>query len=755
MDVCLVVDDEHFHSFRRSGVASSEFGKCEASKRSLYAKRVGMRQTALARVHVSYRGFFPRTAPAIAEITRSTKNTKNSTLAMPAAVPATPVKPSSPAMTATIKNVIVQDSIVSVGFNDCYEVGSKNSICGYRANSFKAEPTGSVSTSGEFNSANCTFLKAKCIRKSTQFAKRQPPGLEYRWLGSVAGRQVSFAGGGVFALLGMFDATTCGEQLSSFQLGRNLIPFKRLKVIGLTTTKPAKRLLGSVSISSDSTEGKLSTLNGTWEPNLPKIRGQSAAFLRLVKVFVEQLEASRLGGLLAFWETNGKFGVCVYESSFWKPLPKGDDSPDWLPDRESLLEMCNPSDYQVEVRFGDGGGYRVGVWADLEDSFEESKDLLRDDEPFLSDLAWALEGMALRSPLLSIDEFRNARKFRGLDLAGDLVPILDNLPLCIAVYDSNGKPRYMNGVARTLLSSEAGGGTRIDCEELVSRTLVTGEVYSPPGNEGVMQVKIRKEDRFFRPYATPLVTQGGESSGVLLALSDVSDLRLANDLRGNFVGSVSHEIKGPLTSIRMAVMLLLDDSIGNLNTQQLDLAETAREEVERLLRTLHNFLDVQRLQGGQYQLDCTRIDARDLLSASVSEMKRVAKPRRVTLRIEENDTLDLSVVADKERVVHVLNIFVSNAIKHSEDRSVVTLSVSPVGESRLRFAVRDTGSGIDPRYHQQIFNSYVRTPGESTAGVGLGLSLAREFVQAHDGQVGLDSAIGEGSTFYFDIDRME
>lgn len=514
-----------------------------------------------------------------------------------------------------------------------------------------------------------------------------------------------------------------------------------------------RRLLGSISFTHETAEELSGKLRDGLPLQLPQIQGCSQTFSQLVQLIVDQLRQKECEGLLAFWERNGRLGVCIYESSFWKPAPDACEAFDWLPDLERTSESLDLASIDLEVRYGDGGGCRLGIWAELESSFEENIEIPCDSFSPKDDLAWALEGMALRSPLLTIEEAKHAREFRGLDLAGALVPILDNLPLSIAVYDETGKARYMNGAARTLFGAES-GGARIDCDELVSRTLFTNEAYSPSGTEGVMQVKIRKEDRFFRPYATPIVTQSGENAGVLVALSDISDMQLANDLKGDFVGSVSHEIKGPLTSIRMAIMLLLDDCIGKLNTQQLDLAETAKEEVERLLRTLHNFLDVQRLQGGSYQLDRTRVDARELLDTCVSEMKRVAKPRGVTLSVKEDETLDISVMVDKDRIVHVLNIFVSNAIKHSEDGMEVVLSAEKIGDSKLRFTVSDKGTGIDPRYHQQIFNSYVRTPGEVTGGMGLGLSLARDYIQAHGGQLGVESALGEGSRFYFDVDRM-
>ncbi|MDQ8203989.1 ATP-binding protein [Pelagicoccus sp. SDUM812003] len=335
--------------------------------------------------------------------------------------------------------------------------------------------------------------------------------------------------------------------------------------------------------------------------------------------------------------------------------------------------------------------------------------------------------------------------------AEKLHAILENLPDSIVLYDPDGKFEYSNGPAKTL-AEVSGSQVPFGLEPLLEQAIRTGKDYLPEGRESVLQEKVNGEDRYFLPRIISLLGTEDAFRGALLLLRDVTNLRLIDDLKSDLIGTVSHEIKGPVTSIRMAVLLLLDKTLGELNDDQQELAETAKSEIERLLRMLNNLLDVQRYSKGEFSLRRTHVSVSKLVETSVAEMSRDAGKRGVELVSEvQADIADLELFVDRERVNYALNNLLSNAIKYSETDGEVVVGARRVQGDCIQLSVTDDGPGIAREHQQLIFNRYAKAPGNRKAGVGLGLALAKEFVQLHGGVIRVQSELGRGSSFYIDL----
>lgn len=337
------------------------------------------------------------------------------------------------------------------------------------------------------------------------------------------------------------------------------------------------------------------------------------------------------------------------------------------------------------------------------------------------------------------------------ELSNQLHAILDNLPDAIVLYGADGKFAYSNSAAKTLTGDSGGNGVPFDLTPRLDEAVRSGKEYCPTGKDGVIQKKVNGADRYFLPRVFSLLDPNEKIRGALMLLRDVSDLQLVDDLKGDLLGTVSHEIKGPVTSIRMAVLLLLDNDLGPLNSVQRELADSAKEEVERLLRMLNNLLDVRRYSEGRYELSKVETDVSWILDRCLSEMKRDAGRKSIALEIDYDTDKKLTLCVDRERFIYALNNLVSNAIKHSPENSVVKIVAVEKEEGRISISVIDQGPGISKSHHQLIFNAYAKAPGNSKPGSGLGLAITREFVQAHDGEVGVESELGAGSRFFIEL----
>jgi signal transduction histidine kinase len=204
----------------------------------------------------------------------------------------------------------------------------------------------------------------------------------------------------------------------------------------------------------------------------------------------------------------------------------------------------------------------------------------------------------------------------------------------------------------------------------------------------------------------------------------------------------------------MAIHLLTEQRVGPLNERQADLVFAAREDCERLRSVGDELLDASRIQAGRIELRVEPCEVGGLVRAALDAQQGFAAERRIALRGEVLPGLP-PVQADAERVGLVLANLLQNAVRHSPPGGAVAVRAFEAG-SEVRFEVDDAGSGVPPEHREAIFEKYFRLPGAPKGGVGLGLFIAREIVQAHGGAIGVEPGrSGRGSTFWFTLRAVE
>ncbi len=285
--------------------------------------------------------------------------------------------------------------------------------------------------------------------------------------------------------------------------------------------------------------------------------------------------------------------------------------------------------------------------------------------------------------------------------------------------------------------------------DLLEDVLKTGHTAGT-GSSQVIQHFIRGEEYYFRPRAVPILNEDSELTGMILIIEDITQLRQYEEMKRGMISTVSHQLKTPLTSIRMAVHLLLDEKTGPLNTKQADLLVTACDDSERLNGIIEDLLDISRIQSGKVKMECRAVSPHELVSTAVEEFRTTAIDRGIDMNTSLPDDLP-DVWADAARIGHVFANLLSNAIKYTAPGGQVTLSAR-ADDSQVYFSVSDTGQGIPAYYLQRLFEQFSRVPGQDTeTGVGLGLAIAKEIVDAHGGTIQVESKEGEGSTFTFSL----
>ncbi|RKG85773.1 sensor histidine kinase [Corallococcus sp. CA049B] len=341
---------------------------------------------------------------------------------------------------------------------------------------------------------------------------------------------------------------------------------------------------------------------------------------------------------------------------------------------------------------------------------------------------------------------------------------IDSLPDPVLVLGAEGGLLNVNAAAEDVLHLrlDEGGDAlgRVEPEvravlERVRAHVVGGRgAYQPRGYEEAVRVEASPEGvRWLLPRGSPVHGEMGDVVGATLILQDVTRLRRFDELKNDLVATVAHEFRTPLTSLRMAIHLVAEGVVGQVTEKQADLLFAAREDCERLQGIVDDLLDLSRIQAGRLQLDVREVGTEELVEQALAAQRTLAEDRGV--RLSQSLSPDAETVrVDPDRMQLVLGNLVGNGVKHTPHGGEVSVRVSREGP-HVRFEVKDTGEGIPAQEQARIFEKFYRAPGAPAGGAGLGLSIARDIVQAHGGELGVVSTPGQGSTFWFTLPQPE
>jgi len=358
----------------------------------------------------------------------------------------------------------------------------------------------------------------------------------------------------------------------------------------------------------------------------------------------------------------------------------------------------------------------------------------------------------------SLREFRRSDQAKLLRIQKATQQAFDSLPDAVAVVDSDGKVEVATESARSVFGLKTGAnvgdlpfGWLVDLYQDARRS---GRPATLEGGRAIQQF-VRGEERYYRPEATPILDGEREATGTVLVLKDVTQLREQEEIKRSVVRTVSHQLNTPLTSIRMAIHLLLAEKVGGLNEKQAELLLSAREDSDRLHEILSGLLDISRLESGRVRMEFQALSPGAIVADAIEPYRHEAKDRGVSLQTDLAGDLP-AVWVDTTRIGNVFGNLLSNALKHTPAGGRIHVTAEG-NDAWVRIIVSDTGEGIPAAFQSRVFEPFFRVPGqkEVSLGAGLGLAIVKEIVEAHGGSVGVESREGAGSSFWFTLRRAD
>jgi len=330
--------------------------------------------------------------------------------------------------------------------------------------------------------------------------------------------------------------------------------------------------------------------------------------------------------------------------------------------------------------------------------------------------------------------------------------LFDSMLEGLLLLDRNGKITLANRAFQNLFrqKNDLRGKTILEAlrvhelDELVHRVEASQPVLD-------YELKLPElSGRWLQVNAAAIANSTGVREGTILVFHDLTRLKQLERQREEFVANVSHELRTPLSLIKGYVETLLDGARENPEVAERFLKIIERN-AERLNLLIQDLLTISALESGQTQLDFQPVELRSLADKVFAHLQPKAANKNVTLR---NELPPLVATGDVNRLDQVVTNLVDNAIKYGRAEGTVTVGGGKTTGNRLEIFVRDDGPGIPPAAIERVFERFYRVDkarSRDQGGTGLGLSIVKHIVQAHGGEVRVESQLGTGATFFFTV----
>ena len=314
---------------------------------------------------------------------------------------------------------------------------------------------------------------------------------------------------------------------------------------------------------------------------------------------------------------------------------------------------------------------------------------------------------------------------------------------------------FINNEALNVLNLKRENVIRQSAEELslkndLLRRLIR-DLVSPGDKKEPLKIYADNKESYFKAAYIPINNSNADKDephklGDVILLKNITEFKELDSAKTTFISTISHELKTPISAIMMSLQLLEDKRVGTLNEEQEQLSKSIKDSSQRLLEITGELLNMTQVEAGKLQMMPKITKPIELIEYAIKANQVQADKFNIQIEVEYPEEKIGKLFVDSEKIAWVLTNLLSNAIRYSRENGRVVIGAQQEGD-QIELYVQDFGKGIDPRYHQSIFDRYFRVPGTKVQGSGLGLSISKDFVEAHGGTLTVESELGKGSRF--------
>lgn len=385
-----------------------------------------------------------------------------------------------------------------------------------------------------------------------------------------------------------------------------------------------------------------------------------------------------------------------------------------------------------------------------------------ENEDEFTELADSFNGMVVK-----LNEWENSNLSKIKSEKSRIEAIIAQMQDAIIGLNEKGEVLFLNHLAAKLMSLDEDKVIGQNVAELMQKNELLKRIIKPETNDNTLKIYADDKESYFllenREIIIPNYEEQDESTliassksaGSVYTLKNITQFKELDEAKTNFIATVSHELKTPLSSIKMSLKLLNDERVGTMNEEQHELLNHIKEDSDRLLKITSELLDLSQVETGNLKLTFALTKPEEIVSYAVDAVKFQAEQKSIQLALNCSQNLP-NVNADIQKTAWVLVNFLSNALRYSAEKSKVMIDVFQK-DKFIEFSVRDFGKGIDEKYQKRLFDRYFQVPtdGQNKSGSGLGLAISKDFIEAENGKIWVVSAIGEGSKFCFSLPVVE
>jgi len=379
-----------------------------------------------------------------------------------------------------------------------------------------------------------------------------------------------------------------------------------------------------------------------------------------------------------------------------------------------------------------------------------------DDE--FTELADAFNGMVVK-----LNEWENSNLSKIKSEKSRIEAIIAQMQDAIIGLNEKGEVLFLNHLAAKLMSLDEDKIIGQNVSELIKKNELLKRIIKPETEDKTLKIYADDKESYFllesREIVIPnyeeqeekILIESSKSAGSVYVLKNITQFKELDEAKTNFIATVSHELKTPLSSIKMSLKLLNDERVGAMNEEQSQLVNHIKEDSDRLLKITSELLDLSQAETGNLKLTFAITKPLEIVHYALDAVKFQAEQKSINLELNCDENLP-DVNADIQKTAWVMVNFLSNALRYSSEKSKVVIDVFQK-DKFIQFSVQDYGKGIDEKYQKRLFDRYFQVPtdGQNKSGSGLGLAISKDFIEAEQGKIWVVSAIGEGSKFCFTL----